>query len=138
MTLLDAYALIAYLTAGPGVAQVRSILKDGDAAIATANLVEVLDVTQRVRGIPIERVRAVIDPLLDGTLAIIPLDLPIARRAAELRATHYNGKTCAISLADAVLIASAQPGDRIATADPAVLDVTRVEGISTLPLPGEG
>ena len=138
MTLLDAYALIAYLTAGPAAAHVRTILRDGDCAIATANLVEVLDVTQRVRGIPIGRVRAVIDPLLDGTLAIIPLDLPIARRAAELRATHYNGKTCAISLADAVLIASAQPGDRIATADPAVLDVTRVEGISTLPLPGEG
>lgn len=68
----------------------RSILRDRGAAIATANLIEVLDVTQRVRGIPIERVRAVIDPLLDETVAIVALDLAIARRAAGLHATHYN------------------------------------------------
>jgi hypothetical protein len=63
---------------------VRSILRDRGAAIATANLIEVLDVTQRVRGIPIERVRAVIDPLLDKTVAIValePADRPPSRRA---------------------------------------------------------
>ena len=44
MTLLDAYALIAFLIGGPAAAQVRSILREGDAGVTTANLVEVLDV----------------------------------------------------------------------------------------------
>jgi predicted nucleic acid-binding protein len=138
VTLLDAYALIAFLTGGPAAAQVRTILREGDAAIATANLVEVLDVSERVRKVPVSRVRGVIDPLFEGSLSAVPLDLRIARRAAELRAKHYDSKTCAISLADSVLLASAGGGDRVATADPAVLVVAAIEQIGVLALPGEG
>jgi hypothetical protein len=43
-----------------------------------------------------------------------------------------------ISLADAVLIASAGPGDRIATADPHVLAVAREEKLDLLVLPEQG
>jgi PIN domain nuclease of toxin-antitoxin system len=135
LTLLDAYALIAFLAAGPASSQVRAILRDGDAAVATANLVEALDVSQRVRGVPIERIRHVIDPLLEGPVHVVPLDLEIARRAATLRARHYHARTCAISLADAVLLASATAGDRIATADPAVLAVARHEQLRVFALP---
>jgi hypothetical protein len=43
--------------------------------------------------------------------------------------------TCAISLADAVLLASARDADRIATSYPAVLSVAATLGIASLALP---
>lgn len=138
MTLLDAYALIAFLAGGPAAPDVRVLLRAGDAAVATANLVEVLDVSERVRGVNITRARRLIDPLFEGSLTPLPLDLPTAFRAGEIRSNHYRARTCAISLADAVLIASSGPGDRIATADPAVLSVAAAEGLGVLQLPGEG
>lgn len=138
MTLLDAYALIAFLVGGPATPQVRSILREGDAAVATANLVEVLDVSQRVHGVPIHRAVELLEPLLEGPLAAVPLDSAVARRAAEIRARHYHRSSRPISLADAVLIASAKQGDRIATADPDVLAVANAEKLESLALPGQG
>jgi predicted nucleic acid-binding protein len=138
VTLLDAYALIAFLAGGPAAPQVRAILRDADAAVATVNLIEVLDVTQRVHRVPIPRTVGLLEPLLAGPLVTVSLDTVTARRAAELRARHYHRSSRPISLADAVLIASAREGDRIATADPDVLAVARDEGLETLELPGEG
>lgn len=66
------------------------------------------------------------------------LDFAIARRAAEIRAEHYHRSSRLISVADAVLIASAAPGDRIATADPDVLAVTRAVEVESVALPGQG
>ena len=138
MTLLDAYALIAFLIGGPARAHVRAILREGDAAVATANLVEVLDVSQRVHGVPISRATEILEPLLEGPLTAIPLDATVARRAAEVRARHYDRSSRPISLADAVLIGSAEQGDSIATADPDVLAVAKAENIESLPLPAQG
>ena len=138
MTLLDAYALIAFVAGGPARAEVREILRSGDAGIATANLVEVLDVCSRVKGLAIERVLDVIDPLFEAALREVPLDGGRARHAASIRATHYHRESCPISLADAVLLASASAGDRIATADPDVLAVAAAEGIEPLALPAGG
>jgi hypothetical protein len=90
-----------------------------------------------VRGLPVPRALDVLDPLLDGPLVSIPLDREIARRAAELRSRHYHRSSRPISLADAVLLASARAADRIATADPDVLAVAEVEGMGTVTLPGE-
>ena len=138
MTLLDAYALIAFLVGGPATAQVRAILREGGAAVATANLVEVLDVSQRVHGVPITRAVEILEPLLERTLTTVPLDSAVARRAAEIRARHYHRSSRPISLADAVLIASARHGDRIATADPDVLAVAGAEKLDSVALPGQG
>jgi PIN domain nuclease of toxin-antitoxin system len=138
VTLLDAYALIAFLAGGPAAPEVRAILREGDAGVTTANLVEVLDVTQRVRGVPIPRTVELLEPLLAGPLSAVALDTVVARRAAELRASHYHRSSRPISLADAVLIASVGEGDRIATADPDVLAVARDAGLETLELQGEG
>jgi predicted nucleic acid-binding protein len=138
VTLLDAYALIAFLVGGPATAHVRAILREGDAAVATANLVEVLDVSQRVHGLPIPRALQIIDPLLEGALQTVSLDAEIARRAAAIRANHYHRSSRPISLADAVLIASAKQGDRIATSDPDVLAVARAEKIELVTLPEQG
>ncbi len=138
MTLLDAYALIAFLVGGPATPQVRAILREGDAAVATANLVEVLDVSQRLHGVQIPRAAEILEPLLEGPLTAVPLDSAVARRAAEIRAGHYHRSRRPISLADAVLIGSAKPGDRIATADPDVLAVAKAEKLESVALPGQG
>lgn len=138
MTLLDAYALIAFLVGGPATPQVRAILREGDAAVATANLAEALDVSQRVHGLPIPRAAEILESLFEGALTAIFLDLAVARRAAEIRAKHYHRSLRPISLADAVLIASTNQGDRIATADPDVLAVASAEELETIELPGQG
>jgi predicted nucleic acid-binding protein len=138
VTLLDAYALIAFMVGGPASPQVRAILREGDAAVASANLAETLDVSQRLYRLPIARAMEVLEPLLEGPLTAIALDTEIARRAAEIRANNYHRSSCPLSLADAVLIASAKPDDRIATADPHVLAVARAEELGLLALPGQG
>lgn len=138
MTLLDAYALIAFVTGGPASGQVRAHLREGNAALATVNLVEALDVCRRVRGLPIPRALEVIEPLFDTALALIELDRARARRAAEIRAEHYHRSTCPISLADAVLLASVDPSGRIATADPDVLAVASAEGLDAIALSEQG
>ena len=136
MTLLDAYALVAFLVGGPATPQVRALLREGDAFVATTNLAEALDVAQRVHGLPIALAMEVLDPVFATSLGSLPLDLVIARRAAEIRSRHYHRSSRPISLADAVLLASASPGARIATADPDVLAVAEAEGIATVTLAG--
>ena len=137
MTLLDAYALIAFLVGGPATQQVRAIIREGNAGVATANLVEVLDVSQRVYGVSTSRTLETLEPLLEGSLTAVHLDLTVARRAADIRARHYHRCSRPISLADAVLIGSAESGDRIATADPDVLAVAEAEKIGSIVLPGQ-
>ena len=138
MTLLDAYALVAFLVGGPAAPQVRGLLRDGGTAVVTANLAEALDVSARTFGLPIERAMEVLEPLLDETLGSVPLDLDRARRAAAIRARHYHRTSRPISLADAILVASAGPGDRIATADPDVLAVAETEAIGTITVLSQG
>jgi predicted nucleic acid-binding protein len=135
VTLLDAYALIAFLVGGPATQEVRAILREGGTAVVAANLVEVLDVSQRVHGVPIARTVEILEPLLEGPLTAVPLDVAVAHRAGEIRATHYHRASRPISLADAVLIGSAREGDRIATADPDVLAVAHAEKLDTIALP---
>jgi predicted nucleic acid-binding protein len=137
VTLLDAYALIAFLVGGPATQRVRAILREGDAAVATANLVEVLDVSQRLYRLPISRAVEVLEPLLEGALTAVTLDVAVSRRAAEIRARHYHRASRPISLGDAVLIASARQGDRIATADPDVLAAAAAEKIESVALPAQ-
>jgi predicted nucleic acid-binding protein len=135
MTVLDAYGLVAFLVGGRAAEQVAAILRTGEASVPTANLAEALDVSERVRGMPIGRAMEILEPLFEGALATIPLDRAIALRAAEIRVRHYHRTACPISLADAVLVASAGSGSRLATADAAVLAVARAEGIASIELP---
>jgi predicted nucleic acid-binding protein len=137
VTLLDAYALVAFLAGGPAATQVRGLLREGDTTVATANLAEALDVSARRFGLAVDRAMEVLEPLLDGTLGTVPLDLDRARQAALIRGRHYHRASRPISLADAILLASAGPGDRIATADPDVLAVAQAEAIATIALPSQ-
>lgn len=92
--------------------------------------------SRRVHGLPIVRALEVLEPLLEGPLVAMSLDTAVARRAADIRARHYHRSTRPISLADAVLIASTQEGDRLATADPDVLAVARFERVASVKLRG--
>src|SRR4051794_35973442 len=138
VTVLDAYALIAYVIGGPAQEQVIALLRGGKCTIATANLIEVFDVVGRQHGYPVGRVAEIIDPLFATTLSVVHLDEHLAQRAGELRVEHYHRSRSPLSLADVILIASAQPGDRIATADPDVLATASSLGIETVELPGQG
>ena len=110
MDLLDAYALIAYVIGGPAQEMVRSILREGKTAVATANLVQVFDVAERVHSLPISRVSDVIEGLFATTLSVVHLDERLAQRAGELRVEHYHRSRSPLSLADVILLASASSG----------------------------
>ncbi len=138
MTLLDAYALIAFLVGGPASTQVRGLLREGDVAVASTNLAESLDVSERVYGLPVQRAVDVLEPLFEEALTVIPLDVSLAHQAAQLRARHYHRSKCPISLADSVLLATGMQGRTVVTADPDVLAVAEREGIETIPLPEQG
>jgi predicted nucleic acid-binding protein len=133
-TLVDAYGLISFLVGGSAAPQVRLMLRSRDAAVATANLAETFDVTERVYGLPIHRAEEVLAPLLEDIIEVIPLDAPLARRAAEVRAREYHRERRPISLADAVLIATAKVRGRLATADPLVLAIAEDRGIEVIRL----
>lgn len=137
VTLLDAYALVAFLAGRAAGMRVRDMLREG-ARVATANLAEAYEVSERRYGVPTARSAEILDPLFDRALQTVPLDRAIALRAAEMRSKHYHRAKRPISLADAILIASAAPDDTIATADPDVLAIAALEGIPTIELPGEG
>ena len=137
MTILDAYALVAFLTGGAAASQVRTLLREGNAAVATTNLAEALYVSERRAGIPVARAMQVLDPLFSGVMAEVPIDARRARRAAEIRVAHYHRSRRPISLADAILIASTGPDDSIATADPDVLAVAEAERLRTVGLAHE-
>lgn len=135
LTLLDANALIAVIRGEPAMERVLGILRTGSAAMTTANIAEVYDKSSRRTGLSHARVADVIEPLFEGPLAPIPVDVDLARRAGEIRSRHYHRKRCPLSLADAVLLAAPQSGDEIATSDSDVLAVAAELGIETIELP---
>jgi predicted nucleic acid-binding protein len=135
VTLLDAYALLAFIAGGPAEDEVRALLRECGVGLATANLIEAIDVAARVHGVSVDRTRSILEPLFDQTLAVVPLELDGAWRAAGLRAAHYHRTECPVSLADCVLLAIAAEGDRIATADADVVRVAEREAIDVVRLP---
>jgi predicted nucleic acid-binding protein len=101
------------------------------------NLCEAADVCRRRHGVAEREIRDVVEPLLlTGRLTAVPSGTTEAWRAADLRASYYDRKARALSLADCLLLAHAQTGDEaLATADPAVAEVARAEGLALVPLP---
>lgn len=134
--ILDAYALVALIVDEPAAEIVEELVRPGDAAITSVNLGEAVDVSCRVHGLDEAEVVAVLEPMLiGGQLAVIAPGAADAWRAAHLRISHYGRRTRPISIADCFLLAAAGPRDRVATADPAVAEVARAEGIDVVALP---
>ncbi|BEP15254.1 hypothetical protein acdb102_35650 [Acidothermaceae bacterium B102] len=135
MTLLDAYAVIAFLRGEPAAREVRPLLQAGDAVLTAIGVAEVVDHLVRNAGVDVEN--AVLDlaelGLLDGT----PVDAALGLASGRLRARHYHRTHCAISMADAVAAETARSRHRpLATSDPHLLDVCHRESIDVVILSG--
>ena len=135
MTVLDAYALVAFLLDEPAAKEVERLIRRGTTAIPVVNFAEALDVTQRVHGVPATDLRTVVQPLLGAPVRVLPHGESSAWRAADIRLRYYDRRTSPLSLADCLLLASVEPPDELATADPAIAAVARAEGTRLLPLP---
>jgi PIN domain nuclease of toxin-antitoxin system len=133
-TVLDAYALIALLLDEPAAEEVAQVLRSGEAAVTSVNYGEVLDRLVRARRIPEPRVRAALEPLLDGSLRRIDVGFALVESAVRLRAEHYHRERMPLSLADCICIAAAGADGKVATADAAMLAVAGAEGVGTVPL----
>jgi uncharacterized protein with PIN domain len=140
VTFLDAYGLVAFLAGEAAATEVRELLRTRETHVIVVNLAEALDVVQRVHGVPVAEVRAVLDQLiLDGALSIAVSEDSDAWLTASLRARHYDRKDCAVSVPDCFLLAHALASDGVvATADPAVLATASAEGLAVVALPGPG
>lgn len=135
MTFLDACALIAVIRGERATKQVLAIIREGAVAMTATNVAEVFDVVARRRGIAYPRIADVVEPLFEGHLMLVPVDLDLARRAAEVRTEHYHRKQRSLSLADATLLAAPRFGDKIASSDADVLATAAELGIETIELP---
>jgi len=133
--LLDANALLAVLVAEPAMERVLSLIRQGNTAMTGANIAEVFDVGIRRKGLSSTRMTELVEPLFDGAIACVPVDQSLARPAGLLRGGRYHRSKSRVSLADAVLLAAARPGDEIATSDSGVLAIAADLGIATIELP---
>jgi PIN domain nuclease of toxin-antitoxin system len=139
MTVLDAFALIAFLNGEPAAGMVEKELRrtGGDEPVMSAlNLAEVIDQLTRVAHFSEDAVASSIEMVVAGGLVITAVDEPTARLAGRLRAGHYKKKASSVSMADGVALATSIRLDRkLATADPELATMARKEGIMVLALP---
>jgi PIN domain nuclease of toxin-antitoxin system len=132
---LDAYAVIALLRDEPAAPRVLNLLhgKD-DVRLTVLGVLEVVDHLVRLGGATEDD--AALDVAQLGLADPPPLEADLALRAGLLRARHYNRRTRAISLADAVAVETARTHEAsVASADPHLLDTCLEEDIGVIPLP---
>lgn len=135
MTVLDSYAVLAYLKDEPAATEVRPLIDGDNASLTALGVAEVLD--HLVRLVGAEEEEAVLDlaqlNLLDG----IPVDSATGVAAGRLRARRYHRRRCPVSLADCVAAEVARSSEAaLATPDPHLLDVCHAEEIALIALPG--
>jgi predicted nucleic acid-binding protein len=137
MGFIDAYALIALIAGEPAAGEVEALLRTGDVQMPLVNLAEVVDVLQRRCGFSVADIRHAIEPLeLAGVLSIVASGRRHAWFAGALRATHYDGRTQPVSLADCFLLAHAvADDDQIVTSDGPLAAAARAEGVDVVALP---
>ena len=135
MILLDASALLALLWGEPGESEVAALLRSNDCATAAPCLSEVVDKLIRRNDVLPEQVLDYLDPLIDASLGIVPVENRIAWQAGEFRAAYYSRGHSDLSLADCLLLAAAGSNDKLATADGALAGVASTLEISVIPLP---
>jgi len=134
LTLLDSYAVVAYLLDEPAAEHVRRVIRHQTARITATGLGEVFDQVVRVYGVDEEQL--VLDLAEIGLLDAEPVDSSIGAAAGRLRARHYHRTRCPLSMADCQVAETARSlNEPLATSDPPLLTVCHVEGIAVLPLP---
>ena len=109
----------------------EGLLRDGGTRVSTVSLAEVLDVLNAGRGSPGTRSSAS-SPASCGRRSS---PFPTSKRPTE-RPTFgdadFDRRTCRVSLADCFVVATAQPGGRLATADRILIEVARAEGLDVV------
>lgn len=134
LVVVDSQPLIALLLEEPGAAAVEGLLRAGGTRISTVSVAEVLDVLTRREGLPWDDVELVLAGLLADALEPVAPDVQVAHRAADVRRRHFDRRARRISLADCFVVATARPGDSVATADRVLLEVARAEGVDVVDL----
>ncbi|MGI8626397.1 MAG: PIN domain-containing protein [Geodermatophilaceae bacterium] len=135
MTVLDAYAVLAFLRDEPAAAAVADLLHD-PTVLSAVNATEVVDQLVRIFGRDPDDVHADL-VLLEYTgmhLAAVPTEVGLL--AGRLRARHYHAQRMAVSLADCIAAATALTVARpLATSDPALAAMVRAEAGAVHGLP---
>ncbi|WP_167768839.1 PIN domain-containing protein [Nocardia sp. CS682] len=135
MTVLDAYAVIAYFRAEPSAHEVAGLLAQ-PSVMSTANAAEVMDQLARIYGRHPDDVEADIALLSSIGMRLAPVTAQLGVLAGRLRTRHYHRERMAVSLSDCVAAATALSEQLpLATADPALAEVVRLEGGKVHPLP---
>ena len=135
--MLDASALVAALAGEPATDEVEEILRRRPPpSISAVSLCEAIDALTRVIGRPADAVHDRLDWLIADGLEVEPAWLPVARRAASIRAEHYHRADLPVSLADCFCLATAMALDTdLATTDPALARLAREVGVEVVALP---
>jgi predicted nucleic acid-binding protein len=135
VTVLDAYAVIAYLRGEPSADEVAELLR-GPTILTSVTAVEVLDQMVRVFGADPDRLEADLALLSHAGMTVQAVTHELGMEAGRIRARRYHRDRAAISLADCVAASAAlATGRPLATADPALATVLRAEGGEVHPLP---
>lgn len=130
MTVLDAYAVLAYLRNETAAELITELLRS-PTMLSAVNAAEVIDQLVRVYGRDPDDVHADLAVLSHAGMHLSPVSADVGILAGRLRARHYHRERMAVSLADCVAAATAlSTGRPLATADPALAAMVRVEGIS--------
>jgi PIN domain nuclease of toxin-antitoxin system len=138
VTVLDAQAIVAGLTAEPAMSEVARILHDRESIpmVSAVTVGETMDVLVRVRHHRVEHCDAQLQLLYSGGLEVVPVDEEIGHLAGLLRARHWNRDSRPVSLADCTALATAILNqEAIATADAALIGAARAEGHPVIVLP---
>ena len=137
MTVLDAQAIVAGLTAEPAMAEVEAILRDRESIpmASAVSIAEVMDVLVRVRSHRVEVCDARLGLLYAGGLDVVPIDEEIGRLGGLLRSRHWSSER-RVSMADCLGLATAiVRREPLATADGALIATARAEGHPVIALP---
>jgi predicted nucleic acid-binding protein len=139
VTVLDAYAVIAYLRGEPSAQEVAGLLR-GPTQLTTVSATEVCDQMVRVFGSDPDSIEADLALLCHTGMNMRAVSAELGIAAGRIRARRYHRERAAVSLADCVAAAAALASQEpLATADPALAVVLRTEGGTVHPLPdGEG
>ena len=133
---LDASAVIGWLTAEPAAVEVERLIAAGGACCSSLNLGEVVDHLVRIRGVAAPDVAAALGLAVQGGLTIVSVDRTLGARAGVLRATHYSRSTQPVSLADCIALATAENlGATLVTGDAGLVAMAVSAGVDVHPIP---
>lgn len=128
MTVLDAYAVLAYLRNETAAEPVSELLRS-PTVLTAVNAAEVVDQLVRVYDRDPDDVHADLAVLSHAGMQLGELSADVGILAGRLRARHYHRERMAVSLADCMAAATAlSTGRPLATSDPALAAMVRVEG----------